>query len=172
MEGKKKEFPQLKIYTQAEIEAYNGSYDKDGFYILPDGDFFDQQGYYFDKEGYDENGGFYDDDNGEYVSPPDDEEFADYYDELCGSDEDEEEENPEEEEDSDEEIYSYVEDGNQKQASYDYAIDESTASKGIRREHCIPALEWLKQQPQDKKHIIKIANVPRRATQEMLLKML
>lgn len=51
-------------------------------------------------------------------------------------------------------------------------MDETEANKGVRREHCIPALEWLKQQPQDKKHIIKIANVPRRATQEMLLKML
>ena len=50
------------------------------------------------------------------MPPPEDEEFADYYDELCGSDVDEdEEENPEEVgSDSDEEIYSYFEDGNEK----------------------------------------------------------
>ena len=40
---------------------------------------------------------FYDDENGEYVSPPDDEEFADYYDELCGSDEEDEQEEDAEE---------------------------------------------------------------------------
>ena len=142
----KKQLPQLRQFTQAEIEAYEGYYDNDGFYILPEGDFFDKDGYYFDREGFDENGGFYDEDNGEYVPPPEDDDFADYYDELCGSDdEDEDEENPEEEgSDSDEEIYSYVEEGSQKLANYDYGIDETEASKGIRREHCIPALEWLK----------------------------
>jgi hypothetical protein len=137
---------QLKRYSEEEIQQYNGHFDKDGFYILPEGDFFDQDGYYFDKEGYDENGGFYDEDNGEYVPPPEDQDFADYYDELCGSDEeDDEDQNEEPGSDSDEEIYSFVEDGVEKKASYDYGIDESTASKGIRREHCIPALKWLKE---------------------------
>ena len=63
---------QLKRYSEEEIQEYNGHFDKDGFYNLPEGDFFDQDGYYFDKEGFDENGGFYDEDNGEYVPPPED----------------------------------------------------------------------------------------------------
>lgn len=142
---KKKEFPPLKQYTEEEVHQYQGQYDKDGFYILPEGDFFDKDGFYFDKEGYDENGGFYDEENGEYVAPPEDDDFADYYDELCGSDEDEDEANEDQGSDSDEEIYTYLEDGNEKQATYDYGIDESEASKGIRREHCIPALKWLKE---------------------------
>lgn len=50
----------LRQYSRAEIEASEGKYDKDGFYILPDGSFYDYQGYYFNKEGFDENGGFYD----------------------------------------------------------------------------------------------------------------
>ena len=162
----------LKQYSPEEIAQYKGYYDNDGLYILPYGDFFDKDGFYFDKEGYDEKGGFYDDENGEYVPPPDQLDFADYYDELCGSD-DEEEAVEEQGSDSDDDIYTYVdEDGSEKQATYDYGIDESEASKGMRQWHCIPALEWLKTQPQDKKHIIKIANVPRRATQEMLMKML
>jgi hypothetical protein len=57
----KAELPQLKQYTVEEIEGYQGHYDKDGFFILPDGDFFDKDGFYFDTEGYDQNGGFYDD---------------------------------------------------------------------------------------------------------------
>ena len=35
-------------------------YDHNGFYILPDGDFYDQDGWYFDKNGYDKFGGSYD----------------------------------------------------------------------------------------------------------------
>ena len=36
-------------YSKKEVESYEGKYDKDGFYILKDGDFFDPYGFYFDK---------------------------------------------------------------------------------------------------------------------------
>jgi hypothetical protein len=38
-----------KQHTKEEIEGQAGKYDKDGFYILENGDFFDLEGYYFDK---------------------------------------------------------------------------------------------------------------------------
>ena len=39
----------LKCYSQAEIETNKeGKYDHDGFYMLPDGSFYDPLGYYFD----------------------------------------------------------------------------------------------------------------------------
>ena len=50
----------LRVFSKEEIEANEGKYDNDGFYILPDGSFYDYQGYYFDKDGFDANGGFYD----------------------------------------------------------------------------------------------------------------
>lgn len=56
-------------------ENNEGYYDKEGFFILPDGDFIDPYGYYFDQEGYDEFGGYYDDD-GYYVPG---EEYEDEY---------------------------------------------------------------------------------------------
>lgn len=43
----------VKKYTRQEIENRPGQYDKDSFYILPAGDFFDPNGFYFDKKGYD-----------------------------------------------------------------------------------------------------------------------
>lgn len=42
----------------------------------------------------------------------------------------------------------------------------------MRREHCLPVMKWLKEQPADTKHVIKIANLPRRATESMIGKML
>ena len=50
-----------KLHTKEEIEALEGKYDDDGFYILNKGDFFDPEGYYFDHQGYDGIGGYYDD---------------------------------------------------------------------------------------------------------------
>ena len=34
-----------RVYSKEEIEKHQGKYDQDGFYILLDGDFFDQEGY-------------------------------------------------------------------------------------------------------------------------------
>jgi len=48
------------MYSKAEIEASEGKFDKDGFYILTDGSYYDYQGFFFDKNGFDLNGGFYD----------------------------------------------------------------------------------------------------------------
>lgn len=39
--------------SRIEVEALQGEYDNDGFYILKDGDFYDAEGYYFDKNGFD-----------------------------------------------------------------------------------------------------------------------
>lgn len=41
------------------IEENGGGYDEQGFYVLPNGSFYDPYGYYFDEEGYDEMGGYY-----------------------------------------------------------------------------------------------------------------
>lgn len=35
------------------VDHGDGYYDKDGFYILPDGSFYDTYGYYFGPDGYD-----------------------------------------------------------------------------------------------------------------------
>lgn len=35
------------------VDDGEGHYDKDGFYILPDGSFYDPYGYYFSEDGYD-----------------------------------------------------------------------------------------------------------------------
>jgi len=60
-------------------------------------------------------------------------EFADYYDELCGSSSDEDEDDNEDGEDKDDGSSDEDEDEN-------YNIPEDEANKGIRREHCLPAL--------------------------------
>ena len=122
----------MRVYSKEEFEAFEGKYDKDGFYILPEGDFFDCFGYYFDKEGVDNIGGFYQDGTGEYISPDayDEDVYQDYYDELCGSDSDGEEgENGPAEED--------------KNTVDEYNIPEDEANRGIRLEHCINVIAWL-----------------------------
>ena len=63
-------------FTVEEIEKQKGEYDKDGFYILEDGSFYDPKGYYFDAEGYDAYAGYYDE-YGYYV--PGDNYAEDYY---------------------------------------------------------------------------------------------
>ena len=42
-----------------EIAKLPGKLDKDGFHVLPEGDFYDPNGYYFDTNGYDQYGGYY-----------------------------------------------------------------------------------------------------------------
>lgn len=144
-----------KRFTKQEIEAHQGEYDQDGFYILKDkdGEFFDPEGYHFNKQGFDGIGGYYDD-NGQYVAPPglkdanagvfmyDDQdlyEYADYYDELVGDSDEEEDES-----------------GN---------LDEAEVNQGVKKEHVLPVFDWLKDQPQSKKYVIKIANLPRQANE-------
>lgn len=56
-------------YSKKEVESFKGKYDADGFYILPDGDFFDSYGFYFDKNGKDLQGGSYDPKTGIYQDP-------------------------------------------------------------------------------------------------------
>ena len=77
----------MRKYSKKEIEEYVGDYDKDGFYILKNKDFFDSYGYYFNTYGFDLIGGFYQDTTGVYVSPDnyDEDGYQEYYDELCGS---------------------------------------------------------------------------------------
>ena len=122
-----------KLHTKEEIESRDGKYDEDDFYILEQGGFFDPEGYYFDKQGYDGIGGYYNKESGQYISPPglkdanagtfqyedQDVEYADYYDELMG-DSDEEDDN-------------------------DANIDQAEIIQGVKKEHILPVLEWLKE---------------------------
>ena len=47
-------------------ENLKGIYDDEGFFITPNGSFWDPDGVYFNREGFDKYGGYYDD-NDEYV---------------------------------------------------------------------------------------------------------
>ena len=47
-------------------EEIKGEYDEDGFFITPNGSFWDPDYVYFNREGYDKHGGRYND-NGEYI---------------------------------------------------------------------------------------------------------
>ena len=47
-------------------EEIKGEYDDDGFFITPNGSFWDPDEVYFNREGFDKHGGYYDD-NGEYI---------------------------------------------------------------------------------------------------------
>ena len=150
MEGPNYQYDEMGmiIYPKSYIEDQNGKYDQDGFYILSEGGFFDDHGYHFNKDGFNEIGGFYDPDTGEYISPDDfDDEtqnkIEDYYNELCGSDEEVE----------DETTGDYIVD--------EFNIPEDEIKKGMRREHCMPVLHWLNEQPADTMHVIKILNIPR-----------
>lgn len=43
-----------------EFKEVEGGYYENGFYISPEGSFWDDDGVYFNKHGYDRHGGFYD----------------------------------------------------------------------------------------------------------------
>ena len=72
--------------------------------------------------------------------------YADYYDELMG--------------DSDEED---IDDTN---------LNKDEINQEVKKEHVLPVLQWLKDQPEGKKHVIKIANLPRQANEVMIQKMI
>ncbi len=55
--------------SKEQIEALEGGYDEDGFYLLKDGSFYDPLGYYFNIDGFDETGGRYND-SGVYIKAP------------------------------------------------------------------------------------------------------
>lgn len=79
--------------------------------------------------------GLKDDTAGTFQYEDQDLEYADYYDELMGDSEDEDES--------------------------DANLDQAEINQGVKKEHILPVLEWLKEQPDGKKHVIKIANLPR-----------
>ena len=65
MESEKK--PEKKPFVEREwTEDTEGKYDEDGFFVTPNGSFWDQDYVYFNREGFDRHGGRYDE-NGEYV---------------------------------------------------------------------------------------------------------
>ena len=65
MEPEKKE--EKKPFIEREwTEDIEGKLDEDGFFITPNGSFWDQDYVYFNREGFDKHGGRYDE-NGEYV---------------------------------------------------------------------------------------------------------
>ena len=104
-------------------------------------------------------GGFYDE-NGNYISPPGliekdgdlfliQDDFADYYDELAGSDEEDSDEEEELKEDGEEELKEDEKKDNQidlklqngKEISLN---DENEELEITRNEHCLSGLEYLK----------------------------
>ena len=146
-ENNTNQMPQMIAYTQEEIEKAHpdGYYDQDGFFILPGKDFYDTCGYYFDYEGFDQNGGHYDE-SGVYVPPPNAndiekdeewEEYAEYYDELYGSEADDDEQGPGEEDEDNE----AADDDCNWEADTDE--DRQLALKAERIEHCVPVINWL-----------------------------
>lgn len=50
------------------IEKLTGHYDKDSFYLLDKGGFYDPEGFHYDENGIDAIGGFYDN-SGVYIAP-------------------------------------------------------------------------------------------------------
>jgi len=51
------------------VEVTGGEYDEDGFYITPNGSFWDTDGVYFNREGFDSHKGFYNNEK-EYIPGP------------------------------------------------------------------------------------------------------
>ena len=60
--------PRLVKLSLEEIKQKPGHFDKDGFYLLDEGGFFDPEGFHYDKDGVDAVGGFYDA-SGVYIAP-------------------------------------------------------------------------------------------------------
>ena len=59
--------PEKKPFIEREwTEDIEGHYDDDGFFITPNGSFWDPDYVYFNREGYDRHGGKYDE-NGTYI---------------------------------------------------------------------------------------------------------
>ena len=121
--------------TQENIEAEQGYYDEDGFYILVDeegkdrGDFYDPNGFYFDEMGYDQFGGYYDDDLN-YI--PGEEYAEEYYRRLYEEEEKEKE----------------------KERLYREAIHLETFAN-----HINPVIAHINKQPAGTKFIVRIENV-------------
>lgn len=67
VEAKKRESKLVQL-DKEEIEKLGGHYDKDGFYLLDEGGFYDPEGYHYDENGIDAIGGFYDN-AGVYIAP-------------------------------------------------------------------------------------------------------
>ena len=63
----KNSHPGHKFIERVFTDDIEGDYDEDGFFITPNGSFWDPDGVYFNRQGYDKHGGYYDDSNGEYV---------------------------------------------------------------------------------------------------------
>ena len=64
MEEKKKE--EKKFIEREWTKEIEGHFDNDGFFITPNGSFWDPDYVYFNREGFDKHGGRYDE-NGEYI---------------------------------------------------------------------------------------------------------
>jgi len=51
-------------------------------------------------------------------------------------------------------------------------LNQKEINEEVKKEHVLPVLQWLKEQPEGKKHVIKIANLPRQANEVMIQKMI
>ena len=58
----KTEFKKESFIEKEWTEETEGEYDNDGFFITPNGSFWDPDGIYFNSDGYDRHGGRYDSD--------------------------------------------------------------------------------------------------------------
>lgn len=174
------------IHTKEQILENEGYYDKDGFYVLADGSFYDPSGYYFDQNGYDEFGGYYE--NGYYVPGEGyEDEYYRKYEELYGNEQD----NPEDFDEYNIEDYfsesdygddipvvKIEEDKDQREVE---AWKKEQHDKELQREadrllaisqHVNPAIQWLKDQPADKKQVVKIENLPKQADKTHIEKLI
>ena len=55
-----------KFIERVLTDDIDGEYDNDGFFVTPNGSYWDPDGVYFNREGFDRHGGYYED-NGEYI---------------------------------------------------------------------------------------------------------
>ena len=61
-----------KVFIEKELtDEVEGEYDEDGFFVTPNGSFWDPDGVYFNRDGFDRHGGHYDENTQEYI-PGDD----------------------------------------------------------------------------------------------------
>ena len=87
-----------KVFIEKELtDEVEGEYDDDGFFITPNGSFWDPDGVYFNREGFDRHGGYYNENTQEYIPGEGwdeinncyKDEYNDDYDDMFGSDHEE-----------------------------------------------------------------------------------
>ena len=85
-----------KVFIEKELtDEVEGEYDDDGFFVTPNGSFWDPDGVYFNSEGFDRHGGYYDEkeyipgEGWDEINNCYKDEYNDDYDDMYGSDHEE-----------------------------------------------------------------------------------